>query len=170
MIGIVKSVRRVLGVEPPSYLMRINPEVYEEERARVAARFEEAVRLAEEAFASELADLIDHLTDRLTPGPDGQRKVFRDSALGNFRDFIGRFRLLNVRSNPQLDALVEQAEHLLDGITPGQIRSLPETRQQLHTGMATLRQGLNDLVIDAPRRHIIRPGTSTNGDSHAAGD
>ena len=39
------------SVEPPSYLMRIAPQVYEQERARVAARFDEAVRLAEQAFA-----------------------------------------------------------------------------------------------------------------------
>ncbi|MDQ7010621.1 MAG: hypothetical protein Q9M29_02250, partial [Mariprofundaceae bacterium] len=140
------------NVEPPSYLMQINPEVYEEERARVAARFEEAVRLAEEAFANELADLIDHLTERLTPGTEGQRKVFRDSTIGNFRDFIDRFRLLNIRSNQQLDALVEQAESLLQGVTPGQIRTLPEVRQQLHLGMEALREGLDRIVVDAPRR------------------
>jgi hypothetical protein len=30
--------------------MRINPEIYEQERQRVAARFDEAVRLAEQAW------------------------------------------------------------------------------------------------------------------------
>jgi hypothetical protein len=158
------------NVEPPPYLLRINPEVYEEERARVAARFEEAVRLAEQAFATELADLVDHLTDRLTPGPDGQRKVFRDSALGNFQDFINRFRLLNVRSNAQLDTLVEQAQNLLRGVTPDQVRTLPEARQQLQSGMETVRQQLDQLVIDAPRRRIIRSQPSTNGGTDAARD
>src|SRR5919204_634220 len=54
------------SVEPPSYLLRIAPEVYEQERQRVAARFEEAVKLAEQAFASEFARLLAHLTERLT--------------------------------------------------------------------------------------------------------
>lgn len=50
------------SIEPPSYLMRIAPEVYEQERARVAARFDEAVRLAEQAFAAEFAKLLSHLS------------------------------------------------------------------------------------------------------------
>src|ERR1700676_1156997 len=40
------------SVEPPSYLMRIAPEVYEQERQRVAARFDEAVRLAEPGLST----------------------------------------------------------------------------------------------------------------------
>src|SRR5205085_7383073 len=60
------------SVEPPNYLMRVAPEVYEEERRRVQSRFEEAVRLAEQAFATEFARLLAHLTDRLAPGDNGE--------------------------------------------------------------------------------------------------
>jgi hypothetical protein len=38
------------SVEPPDYLMQLNPALYEQERLRMVARFEEAVRLAEQAF------------------------------------------------------------------------------------------------------------------------
>src|SRR5439155_5916385 len=79
------------SVEPPNYLMRIAPEVYEEERRRVAARFDEAVRLAEQAFAAEFARLLSHLTARLASGADGERQVFRDSAVHNLSAFFGRF-------------------------------------------------------------------------------
>jgi hypothetical protein len=144
------------NVEPPSYLMRINPEVFEQERARVASRFEVAVRLAEQAFAAELGDLVEHLTERLMPGKEGTPKVFRNSAINNFMEFFQRFRDLNVTSNPQLDALVEQAQNLLHGVTPDRLRSLPEVRQQLQVGMEAVRQQLDELVIDAPRRRIIR--------------
>jgi hypothetical protein len=65
------------SVEPPSYLMRVAPEVYEEERRRVSARFDEAVRLAEQAFATEFARLLAHLTERLANGENGERRVFR---------------------------------------------------------------------------------------------
>jgi hypothetical protein len=156
------------SVEPPSFLLRISHEVYEEERSRVAARFEEAVRLAEEAFAAELGDLVDHLTSRLTPAPDGTRKVFRDSAVGNFRDFFEKFRNLNIGSNQQLDALVEQAQGLLRGVSPEQLRTLPDVRQRLTAGMADVRHQLDTLVIDAPRRRIVRAAVSANGGAHAA--
>src|SRR5262245_50388804 len=38
------------NVEPPDYLQQLNPVIYEQERARVAARFEDAVQLAEQTF------------------------------------------------------------------------------------------------------------------------
>ena len=87
-------------VEPPSYLMRICPEVYRQEQERVARRFEEAVRLAEQAFAGEFGKLVSHLTERLAGGEDGQRRVFRDSAVTNLGEFFERFRDLNVAQQP----------------------------------------------------------------------
>ena len=48
----------------------------------MAARFEEAVQLAEQAFLDEFARLVDHLTERITGvGDDGTPKVFRDIAV-----------------------------------------------------------------------------------------
>ena len=89
--------------------MQLNPAIYEQEQARVAARFEEAVQLTEQTFISEFAKLIEHLTERLVNKGDGERKIFRDSAITNLTEFFGRFRQLNIRSNQELDELVEQA-------------------------------------------------------------
>ena len=87
------------SVEPPDYLRELNPALYEAERARVAARFDEAVQLAEQAFLEEFAKLVGHLSERIGGvGEDGKPKVFRDSAIGNLGDFFERFRNLNVRS------------------------------------------------------------------------
>jgi hypothetical protein len=51
--------------------MELSPALYEQERQREAARFEEAVQLAEQAFLSELAKLVSHLTERLTDDGTG---------------------------------------------------------------------------------------------------
>ncbi len=95
------------NVEPPEYLVRLSPELYRQEQERVAARFEEAVRLAEEAFLAEFGRLVGHLGERLAgTDADGATKVFRDSAVDNLVAFFGRFSSLNVRSSAQLDELV----------------------------------------------------------------
>jgi hypothetical protein len=65
------------SIEPPSYLMQLNPELYEQERRRMVARFEEAVRMAEEAFTAEFHKLVSHLVQRLTGQEDEKPKVFR---------------------------------------------------------------------------------------------
>ena len=158
------------SVEPPSYLMRIAPEVYEEERRRVAARFDEAVRLAEQAFATEFARLLAHLTERLADGENGQRQVFRDSAVNNLAEFFARFGDLNVRSNPELDALVEQAQAMVRGVTPQALRDSDALRQEVASAMARVRQQVEALITDVPRRRLVRARPSGNGGGHAAGD
>jgi hypothetical protein len=40
------------SVEPPEYLLRLNPGLYQQETARISARFDQAVQLAEEAFVA----------------------------------------------------------------------------------------------------------------------
>jgi hypothetical protein len=100
----------VVPIEPPNYLMALHPDVYQQEQARVRERFESAVELAEQAFATELQRLTAHLAERLTGLHDGQPKVFRDSAVENLREFFERFRRLNIRSSPELDMLVEEAQ------------------------------------------------------------
>ena len=46
------------AVEPPDYLRQLSPELYRQEAARVATRFNEAVQLAEQAFIEELSGLV----------------------------------------------------------------------------------------------------------------
>lgn len=158
------------SVEPPNYLLRIAPEVYQQEQERVAQRFEEAVQLAEQAFISELARLVSHLTERLTAGPDGERKIFRDSAVNNLLDFFDRFKTLNVRSNAQLDELVEQAQRTVQGIHPDTLRDNESLRQHVANQLATVQTTLDSMIVDPPRRRIIRSQPSTNGNGHSAAD
>ena len=146
------------SVTPPDYLAQLNPQIYEAEKARIAARFDEAVRLAEEAFTSELAKLVGHLTERLSgSGEEGQKKVFRDTAVTNLREFFERFRCLNVHSNAQLDELVATAQKAVQGITAQDLRDQEGLRKQVSVQMATLTATLEGMLVDQPRRRILRP-------------
>lgn len=158
------------NVEPPDYLQQLNPTIYEQEKTRVAARFEEAIQLAETAFISEFAKLIEHLTERLSASGDGERKVFRDSAVTNMVEFFDRFRQLNVRSNQELDALVERAKQVVQGIEPQALRDSSNLRQHVATQLSQVQATIDGMLVNQPRRRIIRAQPSTNGDSHGNGD
>ena len=145
------------SVEPPEYLRQLSPELYEQEQARVVARFEEAVRLAEEAFTGELARLISHLAERISGGSDGKPKVFRDTAVTNLHEFFERFRTLSVRSDPDLERLVDQAQQLLQGVAPQTLRNDQSSRQQLARQLSAVQGTLDGLLVDRPRRNLIRP-------------
>jgi hypothetical protein len=157
------------SVEPPAYLLRLSPDVYRQEQERVAARFDEAVRLAEQAFTAEFAKLVSHLTDRQAPGPGGDRQVFRDSAVGNLAAFFERFRALTVGSRPDLDRLVEQAQDLVRGVTPRALRDDAGLRRHVAAEMSRVQAGLDGLVVAAPRRRVVRAAPSLNGGADGPG-
>lgn len=144
------------SVEPPEYLRELKPEIYHQECQRVQARFDEAVRLAETAFVDELSKLVSHLTERLSGTEDNQPKVFRDSAISNLQAFFERFRQLNVRSNAQLDELVGQCQRVVRGVKPQQLRDDQSLREQVATQLASVGTVLDGLLVDRPRRRILR--------------
>jgi hypothetical protein len=145
------------SVEPPDYLLQLRPELYAQEQARVSARFQEAVKLTEEAFIGEFARLLDHLLERLQDGPEGP-KVFRDSAVGNLVAFFERFGQLNIRSSQQLDALIDHARQIVQGTAPQALRDSGDLRSGIAHKLSGVQQDLEALLVDKPRRRILRAG------------
>ncbi|MEX2213238.1 MAG: hypothetical protein WD768_03870 [Phycisphaeraceae bacterium] len=152
------------SVEPPAYLRELNPSLYEQECQRITSRFNEAVQLAEQAFTDELAKLVTHLSERLNGADDGKPKVFRDTAITNLTEFFERFKHLNIRSNEQLDQLVNQAQGVVRGVQPQALRESEGLRQRVSKQLAGVQSALDGLLVDRPRRRIIRGG-GTEGES-----
>jgi hypothetical protein len=164
LVGLFSLAWDFPNVEPPDYLVQLSPGLYEAERARVSARFEEAVQLAEQAFLDEFARLVSHLTERISGvGDDGQPRVFRDSAVGNLQEFFDRFRTLNVRSNDQLDALISQAQRAVRGIGAQDLRDAGGLRQAVATQLSRVQTSLDAMLVERPRRRILRQSSGSGG-------
>lgn len=156
LIGLFEVSWEYPSVEPPEYLRQLSPQLFEEESRRIAARFDEAVELAEQAFFEELSKLVSHLTERLSGSDDGKPKIFRDSAVENLQEFFERFRHLNVNSNEKLDELVEQAHRIVRGVEPQQLRDQTGLRRQVARQLTGMQSVLDGLMVDRPRRNILR--------------
>lgn len=144
------------SVEVPEYLRRLNPQLYQLEADRIARRFDQALEMAESAFMQELSQLIEHLTERLTGQQDGKPKVFRDTAITNLTSFFDRFRRLNVRSNDELDGLVDSCQQIVRGRTPQSLRENRLLRDSVAHELSELGNQLDSLLVDRPRRNLIR--------------
>ena len=144
------------STEPPNYLQQLSPQIYEAECQRMQQRFDEAIRLAEEAFCAELAKLVSHLTERLSGSEDGKPKIFRDSAVENLTQFFERFRELNVRSSEELDQLVADCQRIVHGVSPQDLREHDDLRQYVATELSSVQSVLDGLLADRPRRNILR--------------
>jgi hypothetical protein len=100
--------------------------------------------------------LVSHLTERLSSTEDGKPKIFRDSAGENLTEFFERFRDLNIRSSEQVDNLVADAQRIIRGVEPQALRDNASIRQHVATEMSRVQSVLDGLLVDRPRRNILR--------------
>lgn len=143
------------SVEPPNHLKELAPELYEREAAKISSRFESALQMAEEAFAAELKSLVSHLVERLTDDENSDKpKVFKNSAVTNLSEFFTRFQTMNIRSNGELNQLVEQAQGIINEVDPSELRKQTGTRVSVAQQMEEVKAKLDQMVIDAPIRWI----------------
>ncbi len=155
----------VFSVEPPSYLLEVHPDVYHAEQQRAAARFAEAVTLAEQSFIQQFSELITHLCDKLSgKNEDGTPLIFRDSAVNNVEEFFDRFGELSIHSMPELDALVARAKDAMKGHSPSKFRGDGEFRASIVNDLRSVSVQLDGMMIERPRRRIVRPETPTQED------
>lgn len=143
------------STDPPKYLEELAPDLYAREQERIGARFAEAVRLTEEAYEQELANMVEHLADRLTGDVDGKPRAFRASSIDKIREYVARFRELPVASSEALDALVGQAEKLVEGVTADDLRASVSARDRVSAGMKAIGEGLDSLMVERATRGII---------------
>jgi hypothetical protein len=128
----------------------------------VAARFDEAVELAERAIAEEFARLVPHLRERVAP-EGGETKVFRDSAVENLAAFFDRFRSLSVRSDEGLERLVAEAQRAVRGVGAQELRDSEGLRRAVASDLAGVRASLDAMLVERPRRRILRQAASPVG-------
>ena len=144
------------SVEVPPYLRRLRPDLYRQEAERVSQRFDQALEMAESAFMDELSQLISHLTERLTGQDDGKPKVFRDSAVNNVFSFLERFKRLNVNSNAELNDLISTCQQVVQGRSAQSLRDNRLVRESVATELREVGKQLDQLLVDRPRRNLIR--------------
>ena len=103
--------------------------------------------------------MVEHLRERLTGGEGGGPRVFRDSAVENLTDFFERFRRLSVGGNEELSAVVAEAEGLMRGVEPADLRAntgVSWLQNRVREGLAGVADALDPLIADAPRRRVLR--------------
>lgn len=112
----------------------------------------ESVTLAlREAFKS----LVSHAVEKLTPGPDGKKKVFRDSLVSNISEFLETFQNRNVTNDTELARLVEKARAVMTGVSDAQVlRDNESVREAIRLQFARMSGELETMVAVRPGRRF----------------
>lgn len=142
------------SVNPPDYLMKLHPGLYEQEVAKCKAKLQHAVTLAEEAFQTEFATLLDVLTDKLTGTNDGKPKRFTESSVENLVDFFVKFKHLNITSSADLDALVEKAQSIVVGLSAKELKHNETLKQTIAAKLGEVQTTLEGMMVNKPARAL----------------
>jgi hypothetical protein len=102
----------------------------------------------------KFAEIVEHWLDRLTPSPDGKKKVFKETMVGNLKEFIQNFADLNITDDAALEKLVGQAQSLVAGKSVDALRKDDAVRASVQDGMAKLKEMTDKMLTDRPNRAI----------------
>jgi predicted phage tail protein len=142
------------ALEPDPSLVRVSASLYQRECQRVKSRFEEAVTLAEQSFATEFRKLVEHIVTRLQGLNDGTSKQFREENLTNLQTFFERFKSLSIGSNDDLERLVEDAQQAVQGYQPDWLEESQPLRDVVRGNLSQIQSALDALMVAKPKRKI----------------
>lgn len=136
----------------PEKLGVIAPEIFQKEKKA----FQEKLTLAADeitaAMRESFQELVNHMIERLQPDEQGNTKIFRDSLVRNFREFMDTFNARNITNDEELQKLVDQARSVLNGKSASDLRNNDDVKTQVSNGMNQIKNSLTNMIMNSPRR------------------
>jgi hypothetical protein len=146
-----------LSFGTPGELREISPAVFAREREKAAQKMAEASIEIQQVLRTTLAEMVEHLRERLSDDGTGKPKQLREATIQKLKEFLSTFDFRNVTDDRELNELVNKARELLNGVNADVIRNTDVLRDRLRTGMGEIRARLDTMIIDRPARKFRFP-------------
>lgn len=146
---------RYLAFHVPESLDNVRADIRKREQEKAAAEIKELGAECKSILRSEFAKLVEHMNDRLTPGPDGKRKIFKDTLTENFRDFLRTFEARDLTDDEELKRLVSEASDLMENVEADDLRTDDDLRESLAASFEEMKETLGGMVETEPGRLYI---------------
>lgn len=130
----------------PEELNNVNPEIFLREQKASAERLQKAEEEIKFALRETMLNLVNHMIQLLTPGPDGKVKQFRSPALANLSEFLETFKDRNILGDDELARIVTKAQKLTRNADAEMIRNEDSYRKTFQNSMDTLKKSMEPLV------------------------
>lgn len=138
----------------PESLQAVSPEIYREANRRFQQDIEQFKENSVALLRAKFSDLVSHMVERLTPDEDGNRKIFRNSMIGNLQDFLNDFEALNLTNDHDLAEQVSRVKGMVEGIGPDDLRLSSGLSQMISQSMGHVQEAVGNLIGNAPKRRI----------------
>ena len=125
--------------------------LFEEEKVKAQDSWREATEEVRQVLCEGMAGLVNHMVNRLTPSADGKPKIFRDSMVGGFREFLDLFAARNIIDDSNLAGLAAKARSLLDPdvdvkTVAGTLRQDGDIRKGVLAGFGQIKVTLDTMI------------------------
>jgi hypothetical protein len=138
----------------PTSLASVNTALFEREREKIAKQWEDTMFEMQNVLREQMSELVAHMVDRLTPEPNGKKKIFRDTLVTNLTDFLRTFNARNITDNAQLEELANKAASILGGVDADHLRNNNWSRREVRDSFSRIKEQLDTMVIERPTRGI----------------
>lgn len=141
---------KLYNFDAPDQVQVFSPEIYE----KAVADYQQTIREFQETAATTLrttfSEMVDHIVERLS----GERKTFRDSLVGNIKEFLNDFAVLNITNDTELSRAVEKCRMILDGVSADAIRNNDTFRDHIAQNMSRVKAEVDTMMVSRPIRKI----------------
>jgi hypothetical protein len=146
---------RFIQMSAPGENKLLSPDFIRREQAKFIETLKEAEQLGIQALRGEFIALINNAVDRLTLGPeDEKKKIFKNSTVEKFSEFFETFTARNCFGDSDLSTLVEKAKLVMNGITPDSLRSDDKFRTEIALEIAKVKTEIDSGIINLPGRKL----------------
>jgi hypothetical protein len=137
----------------PDTISAVDSGIFKREQKKIEQAWAETMADMQDLLRVEMMKLTEAMTERLADD-NGKKKIFRDTLVTNFTDFLKTFNARNVTDNHELEVLAQQAASLLQGVDADDLRKSRRLRQNMQKEFTEMKQQLATMVIDRPTRGI----------------
>lgn len=129
------ELRYTMSPVPETNDFRVNTsdETRRELEQQYAKAYEDRLNKMSQELWDRLHGCLKHLADRLADTEDGERKIFRDSLVGNAVELCGLLTKLNVTNDPKLEDARKLLEAAVCNLDPKDLRKSNDARKEIKT-------------------------------------
>lgn len=140
----------------PDVSLKNYPGVYAAQMADRDDRYVQSVAIGVTEFVRKLMAPVEHLIERLTGSDEGQRKIFKDTAVTNLTSATKRYCNLNIGANKELDNIVNQIQRVMQDVTPDSLRTDIDQRMYVALVLQKILTRLEGLLVNKPAGNLPR--------------
>lgn len=154
LVGLFKFKSKWMHFGVPEVLKEIDAALWEKERERTAAVWQEAKEQGLMLLRQSTAEMVTRLVDAVTPDAEGNKKRFFATSVTNIEEFLNTFQDRNLANDTALMAEVEKLKKLIEGKSIEAFKTDEALRETVRKSGAEIGKSLESMLLPSNARII----------------